>query len=272
MSDPADGSRASRQSDRLTLEGVAVRFGGVTAIEALSMSVPVGEIRGLIGPNGAGKTTAINAITGAVPVSGGVVRLDGEIISGLPAHLIGRHGVARTFQHVEPFADQTVLTNVLVGVGRHAGAGFFGTLLGLPAARRRERESVREAEAILEAFDLAAFREARASELPFGVLKRMDLARALGARPRLLLLDEPTSGMSEAEADRAIATVRELARRDRVTLVVIEHNMRVMMALADRVTVMQYGAVIAEGTPAEIQRNPQVVDAYLGEEAVDAVD
>jgi branched-chain amino acid transport system ATP-binding protein len=256
---------------RLAVESLSVRFGGVVAVRDLSLRVAPGEIRGLIGPNGAGKTTVINAITGVVAIDAGVVRLDGERVSGLPAHAISRRGIGRTFQHVEPFAELSVLDNVLVGVGRHAQVGLAAAALATPQAQRRENAATREALGVLERFDLLAYRHAPAAELPFGVLKRMDLARALAARPTLLLMDEPTSGMSEAEADRAIAAARALAESEGITLLVIEHNMRVMMALAHTVSVMQNGALIAEGTPAEIQRNRIVIDAYLGEETLDAV-
>jgi len=259
-------------SDRLRVEGLSVRFGGLTAVRELSLAVAPGEIRGLIGPNGAGKTTAINAITGQVPVAGGRVLLDGAPVSGLPAHAIARRGVGRTFQHVEPFGEMSVLDNVRVGVDRHAPVPFLHALLATPLASRQAADATRDAMRIIERFDLLAYRDTPAGDLPFGVLKRMDLARALAGRPRLLLLDEPTSGMSESEADRAIAAARDLAQSDGITLLVIEHNMRVMMALADSVTVMQNGAVIAEGAPAAIQRNRVVIDAYLGEEAADAVD
>ena len=258
-------------TDRLTVEGMTVKFGGLVAVRDFSLRVAPGEIRGLIGPNGAGKTTVINAITGVVPPAAGRVLLDGEPVSGLPAHAISRRGIGRTFQHVEPFGELSVLNNVLVGVGRHAQVALGHAALATPLARRREHDAVREALAVLDLFELLPYRDTPAAELPFGVLKRMDLARALAAEPKLLLLDEPTSGMSESEADRAIAAARDLAESHDITLLVIEHNMRVMMALAHSVTVMQNGAVIAEGTPAEIQRNRAVIDAYLGEEeAVDA--
>jgi branched-chain amino acid transport system ATP-binding protein len=185
--------------------------------------------------------------------------------------VISRRGIGRTFQHVEPFGELTVLDNVRLGVGRHSPVRFVDAALATPRARRGEDGATREALAVLDRFELLPFRDTRAAELPFGVLKRMDLARALAARPTLLLMDEPTSGMSESEADRAIAAARSLAEAQGITLLVIEHNMRVMMALAHSVTVMQNGAVIAEGSPAAIQRDRAVIDAYLGEEAADAV-
>lgn len=256
---------------RLELEDVCVGFGGVRAVEKLSFSVLPGEIRGLIGPNGAGKTTVINAITGAVPLQRGMIRLDGQIISGLPAHTISRLGIGRTFQHVEAFGDLTVLQNVLIGAGRAAKAGFLQHALGLPAARRSEAALHSLAIEALEAFGLLTVKDERAAGLPFGTLKRMDLARSMVAAPRLLLMDEPTSGMSESEADSAIAAARTLARSRGTTLLVIEHNMRVMMSLAQRITAVQFGALIAEGTPLEIQASRVVIDAYLGQEVDDAV-
>jgi branched-chain amino acid transport system ATP-binding protein len=258
-------------SPRLELVDVCVGFGGVRAVDDLSFSVAAGQIRGLIGPNGAGKTSVINAITGVVPILRGEIRLDGQRISALPAHVISRMGVGRTFQHVEAFGELTVLENVLIGAGRAAHAGLFSYALSLPSARASEASVRRQAMSALEAFDLLAVRHERTSGLPFGLLKRMDLARSMVASPKLLLMDEPTSGMSESEADSAIAAARELARMHGTTLLVVEHNMRVMMSLAQHITVVQFGSLIAEGSPAEIQANPTVIDAYLGEEAPDAV-
>ena len=257
-------------NNRLELDRVTVRFGGVIAARDVSLAVAPGEIRGLIGPNGAGKTTLINAITGAVPLTEGRVLLDGHVISGQASHKVSRRGIGRTFQHVEPFNEMTVLDNVMVGVGRSTRAPFWSAAVSSRSAYKTELETIAFATETLDAFGLLPYRDVRAADLPFGLLKRMDLARSLASRPTLLLMDEPTSGMSESEADTAIATARALAEQRGITLLVIEHNMRVMMALADRITVMQQGAVVAEGTPAEIQRNPTVIDAYLGEELTDA--
>ena len=257
-------------SARLTLEKIAVRFGGLIAVRDLSLSLAPGEIRGLIGPNGAGKTTAVNAISGVVPIEQGRILLDGDDVSGLAPHDLSRKGIARTFQHVEAFGDMTVLENVMIGVARHAPVSLWSAAVGTPFARRTELAYRKDALDILKLFELEGYQDTVASELPFGLLKRMDLARALASRPKILLLDEPTSGMSESEADSAIQAVRRLAEQFSMTLLVIEHNMRVMMALADVVTVMQQGAVIAEGTPHEIQNDPVVIAAYLGDEDADA--
>jgi ABC-type branched-subunit amino acid transport system ATPase component len=255
---------------RLQLRDVVVTFGGIQAVRGVSLEVEQGEIHGLIGPNGAGKTTLVNAITGVVPVSGGEVLLDGERIDGRQAFQISRRGIARTFQHVEPFGELSVLDNVLVGAGRFSHKHLFQYALSTPAARTSEKQLRDRSMQMLEAFGLLAYRDESAGDLPFGLLKRMDLARALVASPRMLLLDEPTSGMSESEADSAIAAARDIASRQGVTLLVIEHNMRVMMALAHRITAVQFGSVIAQGSPSQIQSDRRVIDAYLGEEVSDA--
>jgi branched-chain amino acid transport system ATP-binding protein len=246
------------------LDGISVRFGGVRALNGVSLAVESGEIHGLIGPNGAGKTSLINVVSGVIRPNEGRVLLDGHDIAGQPAHRIAARGIGRTFQHVEIFGDQTVLTNVMTGLHRHLPHGFWSSTLMLPAARRGEAAARNEADRLLDSFGLGAYRDAPAASVPFGILKRVDLARALAARPRLLLLDEPTSGMSEGEAADAIAVTRAVAREQGITLLVVEHNMRVIMAMADRLTVLDHGETICAGTPAEVQASDRVIDAYLG--------
>jgi len=249
------------------LEGVTVRFGGIVALRDVSLALEQGEIRGLIGPNGAGKTSLINVVSGMVSPTAGRVLLDGQDISRAPAYRVAALGIGRTFQNVEIFGDQSVLINVMTGLHRHLPHGFWSSTLMLPRAAKGEAAARREATGLLDAFGLEGYASAPAGSVPFGILKRVDLARALAARPRLLLLDEPTSGMSETEAAAAIATARALARERGITLIVVEHNMRVIMALADRLTVLDQGAVLAEGTPAQIQNDARVIDAYLGSAA-----
>jgi ABC-type branched-subunit amino acid transport system ATPase component len=254
----------------LSIESLEVQFGGIRAVNSANLSLESGEIRGLIGPNGAGKTSIINAITGTVAAQAGRIVFEGHDLQRLATHEINRLGIGRTFQHAEIFADDTVFDNVRAGTDHHDRTGFFGAALALPSARHAERQSRDEALRLLEAFNLQDYRDQRAGDLPFGLLKRVDLARALATKPKLLLLDEPTSGMSESEAALTVDMTLALSTQRGITLLIVEHNMRVIMRLAQRITVLQSGRVLFEGTPQEAQSSAQVIEAYLGEEMAGA--
>jgi branched-chain amino acid transport system ATP-binding protein len=242
-------------------------FGGLTAVRGVSFAVSSQEIVALIGPNGAGKTTLFNLITGFLEPTGGEVFHRGRRITGLPAPRIASLGMIRTFQNLAIFNEATVLENVMVGCHRWTGAGLLPCALGLPGAVREDR---RAREAALDGLALVGL-DGRALEpaldLPFGQQRLLEIARALVARPSILLLDEPTAGLSGQETRSLVALIRRL-RDDGVTFVVIEHNMDVVMETADRVVVLNHGELIAHGPPRTVQRDPQVIAAYLGEDAV----
>lgn len=249
----------------LSVEGLTRRFGGVVAVDGVSFGVGEGEIVGLIGPNGAGKTTVINLLTGLLKPSGGSITFDGTRLDLLPAHRIARAGVARTYQNVRLFRGLSALDNVIVGTHGHTSASFAARLVFSPAVRREEEAAREQARGLLARVNLAPRAGSRATSLPYGEQRRLEIARALASRPRLLLLDEPAAGMNPAEMDQLIALIRSL-RDEGQTILLIEHNMQVVMGVCDRIVVLSFGKKIAEGTPGEISANKDVIAAYLGDE------
>jgi branched-chain amino acid transport system ATP-binding protein len=251
----------------LHVAGVTVRFGGLTALDDVSLDVAAGEVVGVIGPNGAGKTTLFNVVCGFLRPDAGTVTWRGEPLRARPHELAGK-GIARTLQGVNLFAHLSVRENVMVGAGRFARAGLASALLGLPRSDHDERALGEAALEALEELGVREYADRLPGELPFGVQKRVALARALVSRPELLLLDEPAGGLGEADMNELGQHIRRLGGE--MAVVLVEHHMDLVMAVCDRVAVLDFGRHIAEGTPAEVQADQHVLDAYLGVEAADA--
>ncbi len=245
----------------LELRGVCKRFGGVQAVADIALSVPPGQLAAVIGPNGAGKTTLFNIIAGAVAPSAGEVRLDGADIARVPMHGRVKLGLARTFQNLRIVPDLSVAENVLLGLDAHRPGGVLRDLLG--GATRRAAEERRQVLALLDRVGLAARADDPAGGLAYGEGKLLELARALASAPRLLLLDEPAAGLPHAEAGRMASLIRGIAR-DGTTVLLVEHNMRLVMSIAQHILVMSGGRQIAAGTPDQVSRDPAVIEAYLG--------
>ena len=255
--------------DLLEVEGLTCRFAGVTAVDDLSFRVKAGEIKAVIGPNGAGKSTLFNMIAGVTRPTEGAIKFDGARVDRLPTHARARRGIARTFQNLQIFREMSVLEIVMVGRHLRGRATTLSALLHIPSVGAEERAMEAIAMALLERFGLAAKAGLPAGSLAFGQMKVLELARALASEPRLLLLDEPAAGLPHAEADKMAETIRDL-NRDGMTVLLVEHNMRMVMSLSHDILVLNNGRRIAEGAAEDVRRHPEVLSAYLGEEAVDA--
>ncbi|MFG1613187.1 ABC transporter ATP-binding protein [Nonomuraea wenchangensis] len=249
----------------LGLADVTVRFGGITAVDAVTLDVPRGQVVGLIGPNGAGKTTLLDAISGLRTPTEGRVALDGADVTSRSASWLSRHGVRRTFQRHQAFGWLSVRQNVLVPLEwRTRGRGLLGDVLGLPHRRRETAALLERADEVIELCGLSAVRDVSAATLPIGRLRLLEFARAIVDEPRLLLLDEPTSGLGPRETELLREVLLGLVQRHELTVVLVEHDIDFVMGLADRIVCLVQGGVLADGPPAEIRKNPEVIAAYLG--------
>ncbi len=252
-------------ADRLLrVERVTKTFDGLVALSDVTLEVRAGQIKGLIGPNGAGKTTLFNLIACCLVPTRGDIVFCGRSLVGLPPHRAAALGIARTFQNVQVFTGMTVLEHVLLGLHRQAHAGLLSSALQTAGLRRTERRLREQAEALLDRLELTPWADSPVDALPFGLLRRVELARALAVQPKLLLLDEPGSGLNPTEKQAMARLVRRL-RDEGVTVFLVEHDMTMVMGLADEVAVLDHGALLCEGPPQEVQRDPRVVAAYLGE-------
>lgn len=249
----------------LEVSGLTMRFGGLLAVDGVQLSVQPGQIVSMIGPNGAGKTTVFNCLTGFYKPSGGKIIFDGREIQGLPGFKVARRGMIRTFQHVRLFKEMTVVENLLVAQHQHMNTSMLAGLFKTPGYRRSEREAMERAAYWLERTDLHQFANRTANTLSYGQQRRLEIARCMVTQPKLLMLDEPAAGLNPRETDDLKALIAELRDNHELTVLLIEHDMKLVMSISDQIVVINQGRPLAAGTPDEIKQNPDVIKAYLGE-------
>ena len=251
----------------LEVKNLTKNFGGLTAVGDVNIELGASELVGLIGPNGAGKTTLFNLLTGVYEPSEGTVSLDGKILNGMPTYKIAAAGLSRTFQNIRLFKDLSVLDNVLIAMGTRKKSKLIESFLRLPGYYKQEAEMKKEALELLAIFDLDVKHDSLAKNLPYGEQRRLEIVRALATQPKILFLDEPAAGMNPQETAELTALIKQIQQQSNITILLIEHDMSLVMNVTERIYVLEYGRLIAHGTPDEIKHNKRVIEAYLGGEA-----
>lgn len=251
----------------LEVKNLTKNFGGLTAVGDVNIELGTSELVGLIGPNGAGKTTLFNLLTGVYEPSEGTVSLDGKILNGMPTYKIAAAGLSRTFQNIRLFKDLSVLENVLIAMGTRKKSKLIESFLRLPGYYKQEAEMKKEALELLAIFDLDVKHDSLAKNLPYGEQRRLEIVRALATQPKILFLDEPAAGMNPQETAELTALIKQIQQQFNITILLIEHDMSLVMNVTERIYVLEYGRLIAHGTPDEIKHNKRVIEAYLGGEA-----